>query len=120
MSTYGSLFTSTIANTNPSNVSTEYVTAYPYNSSDSEVNNRTNFKTKYEGIRYGDAIIETGTMTSNTGAWNADFSYFPHANSSFFKRGGYYKDGSNAGVFAFHDTYGAGYLGIGFRVVLVP
>ena len=121
LSTYGSSFANTIANTNPTNVSTEYATAYPYSSSgDTEENNRNNFKTNYVGTRYGDAMIETGTMTSTTGAWNSEHSEFPSVYNPFFRRGGYYSSGSAAGTLAFYNHSGNDGTYIGFRVVMIP
>ena len=120
LSTYGSSFASSTANTNPTNVSTEYATAYPYDSTDSEANNRTNFKTNYTGIRYGDAILETGTMTSTTGSWNSEYSNFPYTVNPFFRHGGGYISVSYAGMFSFYNYNGNAYPDVSFRVVLIP
>ena len=120
LTTYGSSFVSTVANTNPQIVSTAYATAYPYNASESELNNKTNFKNNYTGIRYGDAIIETGTMASTQSSWFGQFSHFPYGSSPFFLRGGNNTNGGSGGSFCFVYQSGANSISTGYRIVLIP
>ena len=62
------------------------------------------YSTAYEGTdvkiayKYGDATMETKN-------WHSDFAYFVYSGGSFFKRGGYYSDGSvDTGVFYFNSS----------------
>ena len=57
--------------------------------------------------KLGDATKETlATFGSNTGGWYSDYASFPNSSSSWFIRGGYYNDGTNAGVFYFGSVNG--------------
>ena len=88
---------------------------YSVGSSDSRDNNYA----ASAGV-YGDAVYETSTNgNSSNESWYGDYSYFPYTSNPFFERGGYYDDGSNAGVFAFNYSYGYSISGISFRPVLV-
>ena len=80
-------------------------------------NNTNNYN--QNASKYGDAVYETSANgnTSN-GSWYGDCSYFPFTSSPFFRRGGYYYDGSRAGVFAF-DNNGGSSSNVSFRPVLV-
>ena len=69
--------------------------------------------------KYGDAVYETSTNGSGSTSWYGDYSNFPYTSSPFFRRGGYYNNGTNAGVFSFNDSYGNSYSGSSFRPVLV-
>ena len=73
--------------------------------------------------KYGDAIYETSCEgTSNyldSKSWYLDYSYFPCMDRAFFLKGGFYSDTTNAGVFYFGSSIGAGGGNtIGFRIVL--
>ena len=70
--------------------------------------------------KYGDAVFETSLNVENpyNSSWNEDYSYFPHADTAFFKRGGYYGDGSFAGIFAVLESNGAESKESSFRSVL--
>ena len=46
-------------------------------------------------------------------------SYFPEGGNPFFKRGGNYGNGGNAGLSAFSRSYGIARWDGGFRSVLV-
>ena len=59
-----------------------------------------------------------GDATNETAGWNSDYSYFVYSSYPVFSRGGYYNDGSNAGVFAYYFSYGFPDNGSGFRVCL--
>ena len=66
---------------------------------------------------YGDAVYETSNgYESSNQSWYGDCSYFPYTSLPFFRRGGYYNDGSGAGVFAYNNGSN-GYFS--FRPVLV-
>ena len=66
---------------------------------------------------YGDGVYETSNGASGACSWNGDYSYFPYLSSPFFVRGGYYSNGSAAGVFYFYNAWGGSYNYYGFRVV---
>ena len=70
--------------------------------------------------KYGDAVYET-SANGNTGnsSWYGDYSYFPYTGAPFFERGGYYDDGTSAGVFFFSSNRGVSGSIISFRPVLV-
>ena len=121
LSTYGSSYTKTSANTNGYlTLSTKYATVYPYNSSDSNTNNYNAYKgLKSSTYGYGDSILETSTTGENSTSWNGDFSEFPHTDLPFFDRGGRYGNTSHAGAFVFDAGSGAPVYYSGFRVVLV-
>ncbi len=66
----------------------------------------TSYKTHGRG-KLGDATKETlKTFGNNTGGWYNDYAYFPYSSSSWFSRGGYYSDGSSAGLFIFYFNTG--------------
>ena len=69
--------------------------------------------------KYGDAVYETSTNGSGSTSWYGDDSYFPGSSNPFFLRGGYYNDGTNAGVFCFNNDNGNGDGSFSFRPVLV-
>ena len=119
---YGKSFTSLIANSNGyKTLSTKWATVYPYDStSDSTTNNYNIYKDlKSATYGFGDAILETSETDENSTSWNGDYPYFAVPSYPFFQRGGYYKSGSEAGLFAF--IYGGGGPGNegGFRAVLI-
>ena len=73
----------------------------------------------------GQALYETNNGNNNTTAqWNGNWMHFVESSYPWFVRGGYYYDGSNAGLFS--ADYGSGlagsYGGVGyaFRVALAP
>ena len=68
---------------------------------------------------YGDAVYETSTSGSGTTSWYGDYSNFPDTSAPFFVRGGYYSNGSRAGVFYFNDSSGNSRSSYSFRPVLV-
>ena len=122
LSTYGSSFAYTTADTTPqtNGRSTKWATAYPYDSSNDSFNAHW---TKYNSYKsstygYGDAILETSTSGCNYTSWNGDYSSFPCTSAPFFLRGGSCYSGSAAGAFSFFFTYGKCAYNYGFRVVL--
>lgn len=121
ISSFGSSFANTTDYTDPDveEISTKYVTAYPYTNI-TEATNRTDFRTNFKTTRYGDAILETGSMAHTTGAWFSDYSSFPYSSYPFFERGGYVDNNTGAGVFAFGSWEGDATEMVSWRVVLVP
>ena len=63
----------------------------------------------------GDAVYETSSSGSSTNSWHGEYSLFP-SSSNWFKRGGNYNNGANAGVFCFSIHDGYAYSGNGWRV----
>ena len=87
---------------------------YSKGSSDSRDNNYS-----ANSGKYGDAVYETSTNGSGSTSWYGDYSYFPYTDWPFFRRGGYYSDGTDAGVFFFNYSNGSSSGYISFRPVLV-
>ena len=88
---------------------------YSKGSSDSRDNNYS-----ANSGKYGDAVYETSANgNSSSSSWYGVYSYFPNAGGPFFVRGGDYNDGTDAGVFCFHNNNGNGYSNSSFRPVLV-
>ncbi len=78
----------------------KYYDSYKYDSSSN---------TTHARGKLGDATKETLTTFGNTsGGWYSDYAYFPGSSNSWFIRGGYYDNGSNAGagVFGFGNHTG--------------
>ena len=108
----------------------EYVASY-YNGSDANTTNigygysfasiggtSDEYSTVYTGTsastayKYGDATYETS-------GWNGDSASFVFLYNPFFIRGGYYINGSNAGVFSSVATLDSTYSDNSFRLSLV-
>ena len=88
----------------------KYVTTYANGSSYIE-------QTAYNRARLGDA---TGEVVLSIGSgWYSDYAYFLRYSNSWFRRGGYYANGSDAGVFNFDISNGNGDAGGSSRAVLV-
>ena len=78
----------------------KYYDSYKYDSS----SNKTHARGKL-----GDATKETlATFGNTSGGWYSDYAGFPNSSDSWFLRGGRYNNGTNAGVFNFHNGYGGG------------
>ncbi len=75
---------------------------------------------KYYDVYTGSSISngKLGDATKETQGWNGDYAYFVNSSEPWFLRGGYYSDGSYAGVFYFNDYSGDAYSYNSFRVVL--
>ncbi len=69
--------------------------------------------------KYGDAVYETSTNGSGSTSWYGDYSTFPNTSYPFFLRGGYYINGTSAGVFYFYNDNGYSNGTYSFRPVLV-
>ena len=88
----------------------KYYDSYKYDSS----SNKTHARGKL-----GDATKETlATFGSNTGGWYSDYAYFPSSSYSWFLRGGFYSNGTHAGVFNFNKGVGGGASDSSARAVL--
>ena len=88
---------------------------YSKGSSDSRDNNYS-----ANSGKYGDAVYETSANgNASSSSWYGDYSYFPIASGPFFVRGGYYYNGTFAGVFYFDGYDGSSHSYYSFRPVLV-
>ena len=88
----------------------KYYDSYKYDSSSN---------TTHARGKLGDATKETlATFGSGTGGWYSDYAYFPGSSSSWLIRGGYYSNGTGAGVFNFNGHYGGAYSTYSARAVL--
>ena len=74
----------------------------------------------YTRYHLGDATREVLKNTSSQGgnAWWSDYSYNIYSSNPWVDRGGYYRDGSGAGVFYFARYWAGGYASGSFRSVL--
>ena len=72
----------------------------------------------YSRGHLGDATKEVIANSSSGYSWNNDYAYFVYSSYPWFYRGGYYRDGSGAGVFGFNGVDGRAYSGNSWRVVL--
>ena len=91
----------------------KYLTIYAYDSS----NNTTQIA--YNRGRLGDATAEVVFSTGGSGGWYSDYADFPYSSNAWFNRGGFYNDGSIAGVFLFYYNYGGVSSGYSSRAALV-
>ena len=87
-----------------SSATAKYIDTYAYGTSYYD-------QTAYNRAKLGDA---TGEVVVSSGtAWNNDYADFVHSSDPWFRRGGTYYDGSDAGVFFFDrlngnaNTYGS-------------
>ena len=71
---------------------------------------------KYYDVYTGNGKL--GDATKETQGWNDDYAYFVYSSVPWFKRGGYYDNGSNAGVFYFGIYSGGAGSYYSWRVVL--
>ena len=90
----------------------KYVTTYANGSSDTN-------QTAYNRGRLGDATGEVVLSTGGTGGWYSDYAYFPCSSHSWFSRGGYYGNSSDAGVFGFARNGGLSGSAYSSRAALV-
>ena len=87
-----------------------------YNKASSD-NNTNNYNAN--SGKYGDAVYETSANgNSSSSSWYGDYSYFPNTSDPFFGRGGYYDNGTGAGVFFFYYYNGDSDSYYSFRPVL--
>ena len=75
---------------------------------------------KYYDVYTGSSISngKLGDATKETKGWNNDYAIFVSSSLPWFRRGGYYNDGSDAGVFSFSNGNGDANSRYSFRVVL--
>ena len=108
--------------------STKYTTVYPYSSPESTILDTASQNNFVSNTKiYGDAVKETtgnNAGTSNTGwggsSWNEDYSIYAGLHQPFLVRGGDFRRGTRAGLYAFsYNNAASGYY-IGFRAVLAP
>ena len=90
----------------------KYLTTYAYDT----VNNN---QKAYNRGRLGDATAETLLSVSTSGGWYSDYAYFPYSSVAWFIRGGYFNNGSTAGVFYFGINNGYNYSNHSSRAALV-
>ena len=71
-------------------------------------------------IYSGDSVSAShlGDALGETAGWYSDDADFVFSTFPWFRRGGYYRDGGNEGVFNFYDFTGEYFSDSGFRVVL--
>ena len=74
---------------------------------------------RYDNSKYGDAVYETSSSSSNSNSWFSDCSNFVNSSSPVFLRGGVCYVGSVAGLFYFDRGNGSAVSGRGFRPVCV-
>ena len=87
----------------------KYYDSYKYDTSN----------TSHARGKLGDVTKETlTTFGSNTGGWYSDYAYFPSSSYSWFLRGGFYSNGTHAGVFNFNKGVGGGGSDSSARAVL--
>lgn len=98
------------------NAEAKYKDVYSKGSSDSYSNNYA-VSTPANG-HYGDAVWETSNSGTSTNSWYSDYSYFPYTTTPFFRRGGGYSGGADAGVFYFRNYSGDGNSYVSFRIVV--
>ena len=91
----------------------KYVTTYAYD----KTNN--NNQIAYNRGRLGDATAEILLSASLSGGWYGDYAYFPYSSYAWFIRGGYFNNGSTAGVFYFGINNGYNYSNHSSRAALV-
>ena len=88
----------------------KYYDSYKYDSSSN---------TTHARGKLGDATKETlATFGSNTGGWYSDYADFPFSSRPWFRRGGSYGSGTNAGVFYFGNSLGGDFNPDSARAVL--
>ena len=76
-----------------------------------------NNQTAYNRARLGDATGEV--VVSSSTAWNNDYAYFVFSSVPWFQRGGFYDNGSSAGVFYFSNSYGDSISSLSARAALL-
>ena len=75
---------------------------------------------KYYDLYTGTSISngKLGDSTKETQGWNGDYAFFVDSSYPWFKRGGLYINGSDAGVFFFYNYNGNANSNYSWRVVL--
>ena len=69
----------------------------------------------------GQALYETNNGSGNgSNQWNGNYMYFVTSSNPWFVRGGFYYNGSSAGLFYANGDNGYAYYNVAFRVALAP
>jgi len=87
----------------------KYITTYANGSSEGD-------QTAYNRGRLGDATSEV--VNSASTGWYSDYALFPYSSYSWFFHGGYFGDGTSAGVFDFAYNTGSAYTSLSTRAAL--
>ena len=74
---------------------------------------------EYSSSKYGDAVFETSSSSSEATSWFSDYSYIVYSDGPVFIRGGSYDNGFNAGLFNFNNYYTGSKNGVSFRPVCI-
>ena len=98
---------------------TGYTNKLTANTDTAYINKYIDVYDSYSSSKFGDAVFETSSSSSSSTSWFSDFSYFVNASYPVFLRGGYYNNGSNAGLFSFNYNNGSSNSINGFRPVCV-
>ena len=98
---------------------TGYTNELTANTDTAYINKYIDVYESYNSPRFGDAVLETSSRSSGSTSWFSDSSGFVLSYSPVFLRGGYYVDGSLAGLFIFNYAYGGSGSSGGFRPVCV-
>ena len=73
----------------------------------------------YNSAKYGDAVFETSSNSADLNSWFSYYSYFINSSVPLFLRGGFYNDGSRAGLFCFYYYDGGVNNDSSFRPVCI-
>ena len=98
---------------------TENATILTDNKDTAYINKYIDVYESYSSSKFGDAVFETSSSSSGTNSWFSDGSYFVYSGNPAFERGGYYDNGSGAGLFYFGSSLGGSYSNSVFRPVCV-
>ena len=98
---------------------TENATELTANTDTTYINKYIDVYESYSSSKFGDAVFETSSSSSGTNSWFSDGSYFVYSGNPAFERGGYYDNGSGAGLFYFGSSLGGSYSNSVFRPVCV-
>ena len=98
---------------------TGYTNELTANTDTAYINKYIDVYESYNSPRFGDAVLETSSRSSGSTSWFSDSSGFVGSNNPVFGRGGYYGNGSGAGLFNFSNYNGGSGSPNGFRPVCV-
>ena len=98
---------------------TENATNLTDNKDTAYINKYIDVYESYNSPRFGDAVLETSSSSSGSTSWFSDYSRFVNSDYPVFVRGGYFINGSDAGLFNFSGSDGNARSGGGFRPVCV-
>ena len=98
---------------------TGYTNELTANTDTAYINKYIDVYESYNSPRFGDAVLETSSRSSGSTSWFSDSSGFVGSDNPVFLRGGYYGNGSGAGLFYFNGGSGGSSVSSGFRPVCV-